>query len=107
MKYKGYAGHVEFDDEAGIFHGEVIGIRDVVTFQGTSVEELQRAFQESVDEYVDFCRKRGKEPDKPFSGSFLVRANPELHRKAAIAAKRAGKSLNAWVLDNLEKAAGD
>ena len=34
MEYKGYVGKVEFDDEAGIFHGEVLDTRDIITFQG-------------------------------------------------------------------------
>ena len=68
MEYKGYQGSITFDDEAGIFHGEVVGTRDVITFQGKSVEALRQAFRESVDEYMAFCRERGKEPETPFSG---------------------------------------
>ena len=101
MTYKGYAGHVEFDDEANIFHGEVINIRDVITFQGSSVKELQKAFKDSVDDYLVFCEKRGEQPDKPFSGKFVVRIKPEDHRQIFIAAKKSGKSLNAWVRDRL------
>ena len=62
MEYKGYVGRVEFDDEAGIFHGEVVNIRDVVTFQGKSLDELNRAFRESVDDYLAFCERRGEAP---------------------------------------------
>ena len=40
MEYKGYIGKVEIDDEAGIFYGDVINIGDVITFEGTSVDEL-------------------------------------------------------------------
>jgi predicted HicB family RNase H-like nuclease len=65
MKYKGYTGHVEYDDEAKIFHGEVLGIKDVVTFQGTTVDEIEQAFKDSVDDYLAFCMERGEEPDKP------------------------------------------
>lgn len=67
MEYKGYIGHVEFDDEADILHGEVINIRDVVTFQATSVKEVHKAFRESVDDYLEFCLSRDESPDKPFS----------------------------------------
>lgn len=105
MEYKGYIGHVEFDDDADIFHGEVINTRDVITFQGKSIAELKREFKKSIDVYLAFCEKHGKEPDKPFSGKFLVRLAPEEHRKVFAAAKRAGKSLNAWVSDRLKKAA--
>lgn len=67
MEYKGYAGRVEFDDEAGIFHGEVLHTRDVITFQGRSVDELKAAFQESVDDYLAFCEQRGEQPDRPLA----------------------------------------
>ncbi|BAZ51719.1 HicB protein [Nostoc sp. NIES-4103] len=97
MKYKGYEAVVEFDAEAEIFHGEVINIRDVITFQGTSVSELKQAFYDSVDDYLDFCKERGEEPDKPFSGKFMVRINPELHKKIVIKAKKEGQSLNSLV----------
>ena len=106
MNYKGYTVKVEFDDEAMIFHGEVIGIRDVVTFQGRSVEEIKKAFLGSVDDYLDFCKERGEEPDKPFSGKFVVRISPEIHRKVYIAAKKAGQSINAWLNRNLQRIAG-
>ncbi len=65
MKYKGYEAKVNFDDEAGLFHGEVIDLRDVVTFQGTSVEELRVAFRDSIDDYLDFCASRGEQPAQP------------------------------------------
>ncbi|RIK34439.1 MAG: toxin-antitoxin system HicB family antitoxin [Chloroflexi bacterium] len=97
MEYKGYLGKVEFDDEAGIFYGEVINLRDVITFAGESVQELREAFQASVEEYLAFCAERGEEPEKPFSGTFTVRIPPELHRAIAVQAKLANKSLNSWV----------
>ena len=91
MEYKGYVGKVEFDDEAGIFHGEVLDTRDVITFQGRSVAELKTAFQESIDDYLAFCKERGEEPNKPFSGQFITRVPPELHRQGRHAhGRRAG-----------------
>lgn len=104
MEYKGYLGTVEYDDEAAIFHGEVINTRDVITFQGKSVAELKTALRESVDDYLKFCAERGETPDKPFSGQFMARVSPELHRRASLAASRAGKSLNAWVAEQLQSA---
>jgi predicted HicB family RNase H-like nuclease len=68
LKYKGYSGHVEYDDEAGTLHGDVLDLKDVITFQGTSVEEVEQAFRDSIDDYRRFCEERGVEPDKPFSG---------------------------------------
>ena len=104
MEYKGYVGHVEFDADANLFHGEVVGIRDVVTFQGRSVNELGKAFEKSVDDYLAFCRKRREEPEKPFSGKFLLRIDPELHRRLSIAARTSATSLNAWIADQLRAA---
>ena len=102
MEYKGYCGQVAFDDEQGLFHGEVLGLRDVVTFQGKSVAELRKAFRESVDDYLDFCLKRGEDPEKPVSGRFMLRVSPDLHRQLLVRAKCAGKSLNAWIVSQLE-----
>lgn len=101
MEYKGYTGQVEFDDEANIFHGEVINLRDVVTFQGATVEGLRVALKESVDDYLEFCSERGESPEKPYSGKFMVRLEPELHKILAIRAKKDRKSLNTWVHDTL------
>lgn len=102
MNYKGYIGHVEFDSDAEIFHGEVINTRDVITFQGETVKQLKKAFKESINDYLAFCKERGEQPDKPFSGKFNLRLEPELHREAYIAAIHEGKSLNTWVRDTIE-----
>ena len=102
MEYKGYAGKVEYDDEAGIFHGEVINLRDVITFQGNSVEELRHEFRISIDDYLEFCAERNEAPEKPFSGKFILRVPPKLHRKIYAKAKIENKSLNGWVNEILE-----
>ncbi len=104
MKYKGYVGHVTYDDEAKLLHGEVINIRDVVTFEGQSVDELESAFHDSVDDYLEMCAERGEAPDKPFSGRFVLRLEPELHKDSYLAAKSVGKSLNAWIAETLRQA---
>jgi predicted HicB family RNase H-like nuclease len=103
LKYKGYTGHAIFDDEAGMFHGEVDDTRDVIAFQGRSVDELEAAFRESIDDYLEWCAERGKSPDKPFSGRVVLRMPPAVHRRLAIEANRQGKSLNTVVLEKLEK----
>ena len=104
LRHKGYTGHAEFDADAELFHGEVLDTRDVITFQGTSVEELTSAFRESVDDYLEFCRDRNEEPDKPFSGRLMLRLPPDVHRHAYTEAKKEGKSLNRWIADKLRKA---
>jgi predicted HicB family RNase H-like nuclease len=104
MEYKGYVGRVEYDDEAGIFHGDVVNTRDVITFRGATVAELRKAFRDSIEDYLSFCAERGEEPEKPFSGQFVTRVSADLHRRISLAARRAGKSLNAWVAEQLESA---
>ena len=101
MKYKGYMGHVEYDDEAKIFHGEVVGLNDMITFQGRSVDALEQAFKDSVDDYLNWCKERGEKPEKTFSGTFNLRIPPELHAKLAFQAKAMGVSLNAYVAEQL------
>ncbi len=103
MTYKGYSGAVRFDADAEIFHGEVVGLRDVVTFQGTTVEELKEAFRDSVDDYLEFCKQRGEQPDKPFSGRFLLRVDPVLHRRLVELSARDGESLNNWIASRLSR----
>lgn len=97
MSYKGYLGKVEFDYDNKIFTGEVINTRTVITFHGTSVKELEKEFHISVDDYLDWCRKDGILPEKPYSGKFNVRFEPELHRMAANAAVQLGISLNSFI----------
>ncbi len=103
LNYKGYTGRVEYDGDAKIFHGEVLDLNDVITFQGKSVDEIERAFRESIDDYLDFCKSRGESPEKPFSGKFVLRVSPRLHRRLHLKAAEEGKSLNAWLVEQLEK----
>lgn len=107
MKYKNYIGHVRFDDEESIFHGEVMNTRDVITFQGTTVDELKKAFEDSIDDYLAFCAERDESPDKPFSGKFNLRLSPDLHQKASLLAKEEGESLNQWVVDVIKRAVNE
>ncbi len=93
MTYKGYTACVEVDLEAEILFGRVLDINDVVTFKAKTIEEARREFQNSIDDYLEFCKELGQEPDKPFSGKLPFRTTPEHHRKIFIAAKKAGKVL--------------
>lgn len=106
MSYKGYSARIEYDDEDGIFMGRIAGIRDAVGFHADSVAELREAFHEAVDDYLETCVRVGKEPQKSYSGQVMFRVSPEVHRKAAVAAELAGKSLNQWAEDVLSRAAG-
>jgi predicted HicB family RNase H-like nuclease len=104
MEYKGYRARVAFDPDDEVFHGIVVNIDDTIHFSGSSVRELKRAFKESVERYLAFCRKRGETPDKPYSGRLLVRLSPDVHREAAYAAKLRGVSINTVVADAIRDA---
>lgn len=104
LTYKGYQGSFEYDPDADIFHGDVLHINDVVTFQGRSIDELKAALAESVEVYLEYCAQKGRAPEKPFSGTFNVRISPQVHQRIALEASRDGVSLNNWVAQALSKA---
>jgi len=97
MEYKGYVGTVEYDPDAKIFHGEIVNTRDVITFQGTTVDEINKAFEDSIEDYLNWCKSEGVEPERPYSGKFNLRLSPELHREVAITAKKMKISINNFV----------
>ncbi len=99
LKYKGYTGNVNFDAEDKIFYGRVLGITDVIGFEGESVSELEKDFCEAIDDYLETCQEIGKTPEKPFSGRFVLRVPSELHCAIALEAKRQNKSINKWITD--------
>jgi predicted HicB family RNase H-like nuclease len=106
MKYKGYTGVVELDEDAGVLFGHVIGLRDVITFEAGSVAEVVQAAHDSVDDYLEFCAQRGESPEKPDSGQFVLRVDPQLHRALVHAAEAQGTSLNALIEGTLKRAFG-
>ena len=97
MEYKGYHAHIRYSDEDKLFVGEVIGINDSLGFHGSSVDELEQMFHQSIDNYLDMCAEFGKTPDKEYKGQFNVRIPPTLHRSAVICAKQRNISLNEFV----------
>ena len=98
MEYKAYmAGPIDFDAEEGIFSGVVLGLKDVIHFEGSNATELRASFEGGIDDYLAYCAERGEQPDRPFNGKILVRTEPELHRKAAIRAAAEGASLSQWI----------
>ncbi|HEX2207260.1 MAG TPA: type II toxin-antitoxin system HicB family antitoxin [Longimicrobium sp.] len=118
MKYKGYSGSVEpppaspagmpsrYDPDDRLFCGRVEGITDIVSFEGTTVEELEADFRAGVDDYLSFCEERGVEPQRPCSGKFVLRISPELHREALMAARTQRESLNTWITRAIEARVG-
>jgi predicted HicB family RNase H-like nuclease len=108
LKYKGYTGSVFFDAEDKIFHGRVLGLSSaLIGFEGATVIEIEKDFQNAVDDYLTMCAEQGKEPEKPFKGSFNIRLNPNLHGRLVIDATNKGMTLNAYVKSLLEKATAE
>lgn len=105
MSYKNYSARIEYDPDDRIFVGHLAGIRDIVGFHGASVDELESAFHEAVDDYLSMCEQLGQAPDKSASGKMMLRVPPEVHRAALIAAETSGVSLNQWAAKALAEAA--
>ena len=104
MTYKGYTARIDFDGDDRIFFGRLAGIRDIITFHGETVDELEAAFKEAVDDYLETCAKLGEAPNKPYSGKLTLRIPPSVHAAIATAAETSGKSLNKWVTEILDQA---
>jgi predicted HicB family RNase H-like nuclease len=94
LQYKGYFGTVEFDYEDHTFYGAVVNIRDVIAFEGRTVEELESSFHQAVDGYLELCGLQGVEPEKPFSDQLPLRTTPGIHLALAVLAERRGRSMN-------------
>lgn len=105
MTYSGYSARIEFDAEDRIFVGHIAGIRDIVGFHGVSVDALEAAFREAVDDYLAACKRLKQAPDKPYSGRVMLRLPPDLHARASAAAQVTGMSFNQWAARALEHAA--
>ncbi|WP_426029798.1 type II toxin-antitoxin system HicB family antitoxin [Caulobacter sp. DWP3-1-3b2] len=105
MKHNGYTARAEFDDEDEIFIGRLAGVNDIVGFHADSVSDLKAAFHEAVADYIATCAKAGKKPEKPYSGQIMVRVDPVVHARAALAAELAGKTLAGWTEEKLRDAA--
>jgi predicted HicB family RNase H-like nuclease len=107
MTYKGYTAQIDVDPEAKVLAGRVLDLRDVIVFEGETVEGVEREFHTSIDDYLTWCAEEGRAPEKPYSGRLPFRTTPETHRKIALAAARAGKSINAWMEEVLVGAAAN
>ena len=102
LEYNGYIGTVEAED--GVFVGRVAGLRDVITFEGTTFAEVERAFRDSIDDYLAFCAQRGEPADRLYSGRIPLRVSPDTHRRAAMRAQAEGLSLDQWIARRIETA---
>lgn len=106
LTYKGYSARVEFDAADRLFFGRLAGIADGVGFHADNVTGLEAAFREAVDDYLETCARVGKSPERPYSGKVMLRIDPSLHAKVAVAAQLAGKSINQFGEEALRRATG-
>lgn len=107
LKYKGFIGSVQFSAEDDVFWGKIIGIRDSVTFEGSTVTALKKNFKEAVEDYIDLSRRHNKNIQKSMTGNFNIRINPELHQIAAYAAAEKGISLNKYLQEAIQSYVAD
>lgn len=103
LEYNGFIGSVDFSLEDQILFGSLLHINDLVTYEGETIQELEKAFQEAVEEYIELCKECDKEPEKPFKGVFNVRVSPETHKKAVFEAEKRGMTLNQFVGEAIQK----
>jgi predicted HicB family RNase H-like nuclease len=103
LKYKSYYARIAFDPSADSFHGQVLGIRDVIDFYGRTPEELREEFRNSVEEYLAWCAEEGTKPEKTWQGKLTLRVDDELRNRLAIASAAHGESLNAWITSVLDR----
>jgi predicted HicB family RNase H-like nuclease len=102
LNYKGYLGEAFYDDEMGMFSGRIVNAKAIGTFYGKSVNELEEEFRKTIDYYLDLCKRKQIQPEKPFSGRFNLRLTPDLHRQIYLASSEEGKSINHWIKEKLE-----
>jgi predicted HicB family RNase H-like nuclease len=108
LQHKGYTGNVQFDQDDMLFYGRVMGMKKAhIAYEGKTVDDLVKDFQNGVDDYLDMCAEEGREPEKPFKGTFNVRLDPDLHQKLVAHAIDEGKTLNAFIKDALQRAVSE
>lgn len=105
MTYRGYAARIDYDPDDRIFVGRLAGIKDIAVFHGATVDELENAFKETVDHYLEVSERTGRAAQKPYSGRLQLRVDPETHAAMAVAAEMAGTNLNQWATQVLKEAA--
>jgi predicted HicB family RNase H-like nuclease len=107
ITYKGYAGQIDYDENADVLFGTVVNANLLTSFRGRTVAGLKKSFRNVVDTYLAECREAGRSPDKPYNGTIIIRVDPEIHRRVAMRAAAARKSMNKFVMSLLEKATED
>ena len=97
LQYKIYYASVHFSADDEVFYGKILGINDLVSFEGSSVKELKKAFKDAVEDYLETCLEIGKAPEKTYKGTFNVRVPVTLHKEASLFAAVHNITLNEFV----------
>lgn len=103
LEYKGYMGTIEYSDPDEVFHGKLLGIRSMITYEGQTPAELKADFHDVVDDYLQTCKEEGIPIEIPYKGSFNVRLGQDLHREAAVFALNHDQSLNSFVVEAIRE----
>lgn len=102
LTYKGYTGTIVASIEDNCLHGQILFIEDIITYEGTTVDDIKTSFEEAVNRYLAYCKKTEKPANKPYSGTFNVRIGQDLHRKAAEIAYHRDITLNDFVTQSIQ-----
>lgn len=94
MKFKGFTGSAELDLDDFSIRGKILFISDLVTYEADSAKEIKAEFEAAVDDYLETCAALGREPIKPYCGTFNVRIGPELHQRLAVYSALKEESMN-------------
>lgn len=97
LRYKGYQAKIEYNTEDALLIGTVVGLQDTLLFDCSDSTKAEQEFHLLIDDYLDLCKRNGKNPEKAYKGSFNVRISPELHRQAALKAHEEDISLNEYI----------
>jgi predicted HicB family RNase H-like nuclease len=101
MTVNGYQARIEYDPDADLFRGEILGLSGGADFYGKNPKELRAEFKKSLQVFLQVCAEKGIEPQRSYSGKFNLRIPPELHQRLAIVAQAEGKSINSLAQEAL------
>jgi predicted HicB family RNase H-like nuclease len=105
LKHEGFIAEITYEEGDKLMHGSVLNTRAMLHFAGRNIDEMKKAFADTIADYRDWCGERGVEPEKPYSGTLSLRISPELHRRVAEKATQAGESINQFIAERLEEVA--
>ena len=98
LEYKGYKGSVEYSKEDNCLFGKVQGMsKALILYEGQTLDELRKDFEEGIDSYIEGCKADGIEPAKPYSGKLNLRMSSELHSKVAAFVASTGITINDFI----------